>query len=250
MLLVLLLLGPGLSLALDCRLDTTNSAWVTCTCRSRRPTARFTWETVADLALERVELAGCSQLEVELLTAPPSAPPHLLITGVDRLLLRLPASAPHLNLTLADVTRAEFRPLPAEAAATGSPALWAVAGSCGAVALLLLAVLAVLLYTRLGPRTGQESKKVSRAESWRYEPSHYIQPVLARPPAPAPAPVPDCVPRPPSLQSTPQLQRGTAGRGRTRHSTAPSASPPAYREPVDCLPASMQRSPARQFSVL
>ena len=51
---------------------------------------------MADLALERVEL----------LTAPPSAPPHLLITGVDRLLLRLPASAPHLNLTLADVTRA------------------------------------------------------------------------------------------------------------------------------------------------
>ena len=60
------------------------------------------------------------------------------------------------------VRPAEFRPLPAEAAATGSPALWAVAGSCGAVALLLLAVLAVLLYTRLGPRTGQESKKVSR----------------------------------------------------------------------------------------
>ena len=32
-------------------LDTTNSAWVTCTCRSRRPTARFTVRQRYNLAV-------------------------------------------------------------------------------------------------------------------------------------------------------------------------------------------------------
>ena len=58
MLLVVLLLGPGLSLALDCRLDTTNSAWVTCTCRSHRPSARFTVRQRYNLAVILSTLPG------------------------------------------------------------------------------------------------------------------------------------------------------------------------------------------------
>eukprot|EP00092_Neocalanus_flemingeri_P007441 GFUD01008037.1.p1 GENE.GFUD01008037.1~~GFUD01008037.1.p1 ORF type:complete len:316 (+),score=109.36 GFUD01008037.1:294-1241(+) len=218
---------------------------------------KFMWSDLdeiqqTDLQFHSILLTKCSKLHIDLHPPHPSPLPHLMMNNMEEVVIFIPKDMPHINLTITNVASVQYRPMGEEE--NMQDMLLYAALAVGVVLVLVLTVfLIVVLWTRLSSKDNSDAKKVSRAESWRYEASLYVnpsnrpQPVYVPPP-----PFPDCIQSstssrhraPNSLSSSPLLRlkynsmrqmdilrtQQKRQRQNTYHGT-----PPAYREPVDSI---------------
>ena len=153
----------------------------------------------SELHLSSILLSNCSSLVLDLqhLPSSPSSLPSLTVEStVEELHVLLSAySTIPLSLSMEGVGRVVVTVAGEEEEASMFPLVLGL----GVVVLLLLATVLLLLLCLWRARRGEgeEHKKVSRAESWRYESSIYVQPppaggrcrpVYVAPPLPPPSP--------------------------------------------------------------
>ena len=162
----------------------------------------FQWASMkaSELHLSSILLTNCSSLVLDLqhLPSSPSSLPSLTVESTVKelnLLLSAHSTVP-LTLSMEGVARVVVTVAGEQEEATIFPLVLGF----GVVVLLLLATVLLLLLClwRAKRGEGEEHKKVSRAESWRYESSIYVQPppgaggrsrpVYVAPPLPPPSP--------------------------------------------------------------
>ena len=177
------------------------------------------WNTVGDLSLQKIILSKCSKLSLELRPPDPSPPPNIVINNIGQLEISQTQHSVHLNITLNNVERVLLKSGPLLETEPGSPGAamlyGAIITSC-VFLVLLLALLWILLSRNEASLNcwrelpeESEARKVSRAESWRYQ-------------------------LPSKASHQPRL---TAVRreSRVRHNTYHGEMDMGYRKPQDCI---------------
>jgi len=212
-----------------------------------------------DSQIENLSLTKCSKLRLELFPPYPALVRNILIKDMNHVVISLSKDMPHLNISIHNVLHIQYMPMEEkiETQQSSQSVVTYVAISLSVLLILALGIfLSILLWTWLSSKDNGDAKKVSRAQSWRYEASLYVnppsqlhhqQPVLVQPP-----PFPDFIlpstssrnEPPDSVTSSPMLRTKNncmaevdlvrtslpVQRDRQRMDT-----PPAYREPVDSL---------------
>jgi len=212
-----------------------------------------------DSQIENLSLTKCSKLRLELFPPYPALVRNILIKDMNHVVISLSKDMPHLNISIHNVLHIQYMPMEEkiETQQSSQSVVTYVAISLSVLLILALSIfLSILLWTWLSSKDNGDAKKVSRAQSWRYEASLYVnppsqlhhqQPVLVQPP-----PFPDFIlpstssrnEPPDSVTSSPMLRTKNncmaevdlvrtslpVQRDRQRMDT-----PPAYREPVDSL---------------
>eukprot|EP00090_Calanus_glacialis_P008927 TRINITY_DN17243_c0_g1_i1.p1 TRINITY_DN17243_c0_g1~~TRINITY_DN17243_c0_g1_i1.p1 ORF type:complete len:299 (-),score=87.12 TRINITY_DN17243_c0_g1_i1:114-1010(-) len=220
----------------------------------------FKWSDLDDVAqtkdvqLKNIIFTKCSLLRLDLHPPHPVPLPHIMISDMNQVVISLSKDMLHPNMTINKVINVQYIPMDPMVKENTQNIVMYVALSVSVVLVLVLTVfLSVLLWSRMSNKDNSESKKVSRAESWRYEASMYVnppnrpQPVFVPPP-----PFPDFIQpstssrqrTPDSVSSSPLLRPKYNSlrevdlvrtslpiqQERQRQNT-----PPAYREPVDSI---------------
>jgi len=227
----------------------------------------------ADSQVENISLKKCSKLKLELFPPYPTLIRRILVRDMNHLVISLSKDMPHLNISIHNVLHIQYIPMEEKIETqqnSQSIVTYVVIGLSGLFVLVLIIFLSILLWTWLSSKDNGDAKKVSRAQSWRYEASLYVnppsqrnhqqnlyvnppsqhqhqQPLLVHPP-----PFPDFIlpsksPRnvsPNSATSSPMLRTknnymAEVDLVRTslpvQQERQRMDSPPAYREPVDSL---------------
>jgi len=188
---------------------------ISCSCAGAAST--FKWSCLlpeALTSLSSVLLTNCSTLQLDLRASPstPSSLPSIKVQAnveeVHLLLPSLPLS--HLSLTIDGSPRVEVTVAKQEEI---NEDLKPLVLGLGALSLLLLALVLLLLLCLHKHRreVNGDTKKVSRAESWRYESSIYVQ----APGGARPKPVYVAPPLPPPGLATPPTPHATWSRDNT-----------------------------------
>jgi len=188
---------------------------ISCSCAGAAST--FKWSCLlpeALTSLSSVLLTNCSTLQLDLRASPstPSSLPSIKVQDnveeVHLLLPSLPLS--HLSLTIDGSPRVEVTVAKQEEI---NEDLKPLVLGLGALSLLLLALVLLLLLCLHKHRreVNGDTKKVSRAESWRYESSIYVQ----APGGARPKPVYVAPPLPPPGLATPPTPHATWSRDNT-----------------------------------
>jgi len=209
--------------------------------------------------IETLSLTKCSKLRLELFPPYPVLIRKILVKDMNHVVISLSKDMPHLNISIHNVLHIQYMPMEEtiETQQNSQSVVTYVAISLSALLILVLSIfLSILLCTWLNSKDNGDAKKVSRAQSWRYEASLYVnppsqrphqQPVLVHPP-----PFPDFIlpstssrnESPDSVTSSPMLRTKNnymAEVDLVRTSLPVQRewqrmdTPPAYREPVDSL---------------
>jgi len=257
---------------LDCSIQTDRRRIVTpdveCSCQDVNLDI-FMWSDIVDLqqnqktSLNKILLTKCSKLQLVLQPPHPSPLPQLMMKNMDEVVISLSKDMPHPNITITNVTHIQYRPMETEEENMQNMLLYA-ALAVGVVLVLVLSVfLIVLLWTRMDKQHSSDTKKVSRAQSWRYESSLYVNPtnrpeagIINQPVYIPPPPPPDFIQS--SSSSRPEAPNSTSSSPLLRpkfnsmrevdivRSSLPThqdrqrqnnyhGTPPAYRDPVDSI---------------
>jgi len=209
--------------------------------------------------VDKIIFSKCSKLKLELYPTLLSWQPQILVKDMNHLVISLSEDMPHLNISINNVLHIKYKPMGRKMVIqeNSQSIVMYVAISLSVLLVLVLTIfLAALLWTWMNSKDNGDNKKVSRAQSWRYEASLYVnpppqrqqqQPVLVPPP-----PFPDFIlPSTSSRRET--LDSATSSpvmRAKNnymaevdlvrtslpvQHQRQRMDTPPAYREPVDSL---------------
>jgi len=263
--LVLVLVDVSSS-SLDCSLSTAESDLgaqdAQCSCQDWYGDQEiFRWSDLEnltqtlDVQVRNIILTKCSQLRLVLAPPHPVPLPHIMVKDMNKLVISLSMDMPHLNMSINNVLHVQYMPIDIVIQKSPQNIVMYIALGLSAVLVVVLTIfLSILLWTRICTKNISDSKKVSRAESWRYEASMYVnppsrhQPVFVPPPPFPDFTLPSTSSRPEapdSVSSSPLLRpkyNSLAEVDLVRTSLPPiqqerqrQNTPPAYREPVDCI---------------
>jgi len=144
--------------------------------------------------IENLSLTKCSKLRLELFPPYPALVRNILIKDMNHVVISLSKDMPHLNISIHNVLHIQYMPMEEkiETQKSSQNVVTYVAISLSVLLILALSIfLSILLWTWLSSKDNGDAKKVSRAQSWRYEASLYVnppsqlhhqQPVLVQPP--------------------------------------------------------------------
>lgn len=219
----------------------------------------FRWSNLADLKhqedapFKKVVFTRCTHLQLDLQPPHPSPMPHLVIKNIQQVVVALSQDMPHPSMSFKNVSIVRYTPHERTRQKKSTNLLMYVSLGVIVVLVLILSLfLFMLLWSRVINKEMGDTKKVSRAESWRYEASMYInppnrqQPVFIPPP-----PFPDFLQNSSSLRTPDSSNSTPLMRPKNSHmrevdlvrASLPVNSlqqqgantPPAYREPRDSL---------------
>ena len=155
---------------------------------------------LGNLSVTGLYLSRCHQLYLDLSPPLPAPPPQVTIINTEYLSINISSTSPHLNITSINVTHLNYTPHLTDLEQLDDDddnsdiLIIIIATVSASVCITLIVVgLAIFFYYKryfetpctstsmmnvryLGSLYDSEGKKVSRAESWRYEGSMYIKP--------------------------------------------------------------------------
>merc|ERR1711892_375041 len=182
--------------SLDCHITTEQRElvphFITCFCDEIEEV--FEWPSLESIDQDllpffpTITFNNCTNLFLDLVPPHPEPLPELVVNNMEEVVMSV--SMATMNITLSNVTSVLYLgqqgPDPDQIYFYLSIGL---ATLCGVLVIVLIIAMAIV---RLRHRRDPEHKKVSRAESWRYEPSMYVnhspgpKPVYVAPPLPPP----------------------------------------------------------------
>eukprot|EP00092_Neocalanus_flemingeri_P003098 GFUD01003310.1.p1 GENE.GFUD01003310.1~~GFUD01003310.1.p1 ORF type:complete len:310 (+),score=91.03 GFUD01003310.1:50-979(+) len=220
---ILLTVFTNISTGLDCNIPTNTDGfkilpdYITCICSGIGSV--FQWSSLESIQSDllpffnKIIFTNCTTLVLDLLLPPPDPLPLLVLNNMEEVVISVSMDMASLNISLSNVTSVQYIGQDGE----DSDQLYLYLSlSLGTLCVVLIIVLTMLgVIARLRARNDPENKKVSRAESWRYESSIYVKPPAGQKPVYVPPPLPPSVidsgpptwSRPPnSLSSSPLLR--------------------------------------------
>merc|ERR1712013_101367 len=205
-----------MSYSLDCH--THQAEVVTCDCQEKETV--FQWSSIEPFNEDPlhilptlIKFESCTKLVLDLVPPHPEPLPVIVADNMEEVVMSV--SMVTINITLANVTHLVL--LGQQDVQSDLIYFYLSIGLGTLCGVFLIMFIIASIITRAKLRKNSEHKKVSRAESWRYEPSLYInhpvaqKPVYVAPPLPPPSSPSDSGPptwsRPPnSLSSSPLLR--------------------------------------------
>jgi len=208
---------------------------VGCYCRNRHSEqTMFRWSDIEDFpSTHPIVLTGCAKLHLYLTPPHPVPLPDLVIKNMKEVVIILSKDMPHPNLTITNIPTVKF--LPGGKEGDTQNMLTYLVITLGVVIIIILVVFTVaILKTRLY-KPSCDMKKVSRAQSWRYESSLYVNPSnRTQAPYVPPPPFLGYVQNSSRQDSVKEVDIVRSTMDTYKENTYPG-TPPAYREPVDCI---------------
>jgi len=200
--LIILTVFTAPSTCLDCNIPTDNNGlkvlphFITCMCSGIDTV--FQWSSLESIQSDllpffpKIIFDNCSNLVLDLFLPHPEPLPMLVVNNMDELMINVSKDMASLNISLSNITSVQYFGQDGEEADQLYLYLSLSLGTLCVVLIIVLATAGVVVRLRL--KNDPENKKVSRAESWRYESSIYVKPPISQKPVYVSPPLP-----PPSL---------------------------------------------------